>query len=515
MLKRILLSGLLVALFSMSAFSDEKPLTDGGVEAVLDAQLDALQAQPTVDAGTIIDDYQDEKGWMTDPQKGVIFAKGTAKVVIDGDIAGAEAFRRRDVAATMALMFARMEIIETIASEMSGEQMMVIPGNPITPELSEESQGAIDAYRNKAMEVFSAHDKDDLVQQVEDKQLSGDELIATLEQVASKDEQAELKELQKAYKAGLEELAGIKTKLSEITNKVELTSKMPIFGCTIIAQAESIKELGKGEHELMVAVLMVWSKKLQEGASAILKGEDVTYTPDKKGRTIREWLKEQDLSTILGGRQFIDKDGKMWFIGISSRVLEGNTVKQKQAERTAASFARQNAVLSLFAEASAAESAMQSASQFENSQGKEITEVVEEMSINTSAKYEKLQINGLQRLIGRAFHHPLLNSSAHTEIYGINTADVTALRNIRDNFYATFKEVAAAQERERGKVAELEKQYEASKDNPQARAEGAAEARQIMTGKPSEVIDAQEVSPAGKIRSGATTIQDNGDEDTF
>jgi len=515
MLKRVLLSTLLAALFAVNAFADDKPLSDGGVDAVLESQLDGIQAQPSVDAEEIVGAYQDKKKFWNDPEKGVIFGTGHCEVPINGNIADSNTFTIRDLATTVAILRARAEITASIASEMSASQLFNQPDNPVRNELPEETRQGIDAYQNKAMEIFSAHDKDDLVQQVEDGQLAGEQLIATLEQVATQDELEELKELQKNYIAGMKAASELQTELSSMENKSDLCSRMPIFGCTGLAQAESIIQEGSGKYKLKVAVLMVWSKKLQEGATAILEGKDVTYAPDKKGRAVREWLHEQDLSTILGSRQFIDKDGKMWFMGASSRLREGNTTAKRSAEIAAEMSARSNTVFSLVAESSMNRNASAVGKTIENPKGEEKVEAPEKTGEMLSASFTNVQINGVQKLFAREISHPLLNRKAYTMIYGVNTADVTALRSIRDNFYKTAKEVNTAQERERGKVAELEKQYEASKDNPQARAEGAAEAKQIMTAKPAEVIDAPAAAPVGKIRSGATTIKDNDDEDTF
>ncbi len=515
MIKKCLVFGLLsLVLLNVSA---AEQLTDGGVQAVLEAQADGIQPQQQVDAEEIVTAYQDKKNFYTKIGEYKIFSIGTGSVIINGEIASSDAFLKRDMAATIAMINARIEIMTTISTEMTAEQRREIPGTPSEPEVPEEVVKGIAAFEENAKELFAARQKDDLIQQIEDKTLTGQKLIDVIDQVVTDDPEALAanKALRTDYLNAQKTKEGLKKELESTTSVIKRLSKMPIFGCTVIAQAETVKTLAPNRHELTVAVLMVWSKKLQEGAAAILKGESVTFPPDKKGREIYDWLKEQDRSTIIGGRQFIDKDGKMWFLGASSRMLSGSTTQQEKNKIAAKMTASSNAVFSLFSEAGVADSARQTLTKYEDMNQMETNEATEEVARSFQQNYKDLRISGLTSLKSGSHVHPLLNQKAYVAIYGINTADAKTLRDIRDNFYKTAKEVNTAQERERGKEAELKKQYEASKDNPTARAEGAAEAKGIMADKKDDAVNVPNGGQGGKIKAGATAIPDNGDEPTF
>jgi hypothetical protein len=528
MFKRNLMCGLLaVGLLMNVAWADEEapqpaqaqpaPLNDGGVQAVLESQADGLAAENVQNAETIVTQYMNRKKFHTNISKKVIFAVGIGKVVLSEEVAGKNTLLQRDLAATMALIDARMEIMRTIASEMSGEQISELYQDPITQKVPENVQKDHDAYLESAKAIFAAAQKDDYVQMVEDKELSGQKLIDTIDQVGGTDEaMAANKALRGAYLEAVKVADNVKNELASLTSKVDLASRLVLIGTSVLAQSESIAKNDKGQNELTVAILMVWSDKLMKGAAAILEGKSVTFEPDKKGRDVWDWMETQNPATLLGGRQFIDKDGKMWFLGASSRVREGNTVEQRKARAAAKLTARTNTVYFLFSEAALKESLEQTMKTYTNLANEESNDANEKVAESFRQSYKNLNINGLQEIIGGEYPHPLLNNKIFVSVMGINSGDVETLRSIRDNFYKKAKEINTAQERERGKVAELENQYQKSKDNPAARAEGAGEAKGIMNEKQQEkVLDVKKGQQGGKIRNGATAIPDNGDENAF
>ena len=90
MIKKCLVFGLLsLVLLNVSA---AEQLTDGGVQAVLEAQADGIQPQPQVDAQEIVRAYQKRKKFRTRTDKYQIFARGAGRVFIDGEVASEQAF---------------------------------------------------------------------------------------------------------------------------------------------------------------------------------------------------------------------------------------------------------------------------------------------------------------------------------------------------------------------------------------------------------------------------------------
>lgn len=94
----------------------------------------------------------------------------------------------------------------------------------------------------------------------------------------------------------------------------EEVARMPLFGANCIVQKESF--LG-GEY--MVAVALVWSRKLQESGFATLMGRPHKEIPGKA--TLEGWLdsiKPEDIACMIGSRNYVDKDGNRNFIGIAA-----------------------------------------------------------------------------------------------------------------------------------------------------------------------------------------------------
>ena len=98
-------------------------------------------------------------------------------------------------------------------------------------------------------------------------------------------------------------------------------ARMPLFGANCIVQKESFRG---GEY--MVAVAMVWSRKLQESGFATLMGKPHKEIPGKA--TLEGWLdsiKPEDIACMIGSRNYVDKDGYRHFIGIASGKNERNS----------------------------------------------------------------------------------------------------------------------------------------------------------------------------------------------
>ena len=121
----------------------------------------------------------------------------------------------------------------------------------------------------------------------------------------------------------------------------EEMARMPLFGANCIIQKESF---AGGEH--MVAVAVVWSRKLQESGFATLMGEPHKEIPGKD--TLGGWLdsiKPEDIGCMIGSRNYVDKNGYRHFIGIAAGEDE------RKSDRIALeAAAKRHALFSLFAD---------------------------------------------------------------------------------------------------------------------------------------------------------------------
>ncbi len=124
----------------------------------------------------------------------------------------------------------------------------------------------------------------------------------------------------------------------------EELARMPLFGANCIVQKESFRG---GEY--MVAVAMVWSRKLQESGFATLIGKPHKEIPGKA--TLEGWLdsiKPEDIACMIGSRNYVDKDGNRNFIGIAAGEEE------RSSDRIALeAAAKRHALFAMFADVDA------------------------------------------------------------------------------------------------------------------------------------------------------------------
>ena len=116
---------------------------------------------------------------------------------------------------------------------------------------------------------------------------------------------------------------------------------MPLFGANCIVQKESFRG---GEY--MVAVAMVWSRKLQESGFATLMGKPHKEIPGKA--TLDDWLDgiaKEDIACMIGSRNYVDKNGNRNFFGIASGEDE------RKSDRIALeAAAKRHALFAMFAD---------------------------------------------------------------------------------------------------------------------------------------------------------------------
>lgn len=103
----------------------------------------------------------------------------------------------------------------------------------------------------------------------------------------------------------------------EVRDNVTMTeelARMPLFGANCIVQKESFLH---GEY--MIAVAMVWSRKLQESGFATLMGKPHKEIPGTY--TLEGWLdsiKSDDIAHMIGSRTYVDNTGNRNFFGIAA-----------------------------------------------------------------------------------------------------------------------------------------------------------------------------------------------------
>lgn len=105
--------------------------------------------------------------------------------------------------------------------------------------------------------------------------------------------------------------------VNEIRTVIEQFAKVELHGCKVLCSAESYDEFS---HAYQVAMAIGWSEKVSNAAA---ETSDMGWTDvDDKDRYVG-WCKENDLSSMIGSRDFTDSDGRRRYVGIGAVDVDG------------------------------------------------------------------------------------------------------------------------------------------------------------------------------------------------
>lgn len=483
------------ALLAAPVFAQDGPAPvadDGGVEAVQEAQesAPAPAEKKFKDAKKILKEAMREKGWgegeerTEDNEFKRFFVLETASFDCPNDPTEDKAFfTKREMAAKRAILKAKAKIIEFVSVEMEAKDMLAIPGTDVNKELGAEAERVNAAIEKQAAELAA------LLAQTDEAEAASlrsatvgqrlDDLFAAaikkLDNEYDKDEhkkeaQARLAELKakydeasKQFEALVARAEGLKKQVIEKQESmVAKKAKLPLFGATTIMQTESWDG-----SMYQVAVLMCWSKDLEESSRAIVTGGNLKCKPGKL--TIHQWLDKQDLATMVGPRQFIDEKGNRWFLGATARRYEDG-MKSSARERNqslAEQFAAQLAVFSVFSDVESFKAAAQARElrgDVDDEDSPDEEAVAESEERNLSQALSKRTIRGLQELAESETIHPITGQGILVKVYGINAAAASSALEIEKKNVATLIEANRYQTFERGRKAANAAAVEASKN---------------------------------------------------
>lgn len=153
---------------------------------------------------------------------------------------------------------------------------------------------------------------------------------------------------------------------ASVMSVMKLFSTMELRGCKVLCSAESWDE---AEGVFQVSVAMGWSEKMAARANKALSDSlklDVLGLGDDDPQWI-SWCEKNDLSTMVGCRQFTDTEGHLRFVGISASTVEGlSGIKLKMAMRKAGLNALGHLAFSLYSDNIAKDTATRYLKEFES-----------------------------------------------------------------------------------------------------------------------------------------------------
>lgn len=546
------------------AFADEEalPPVDGGTEAIAEAQATKPPAEPFKSAEKVLNEVAKAKGWQTkwDRKKGRIIKIESAEFITKDPATDKKFFTLRDLAAKKAVLKAKVGIIETFSVEMTGSDMLDVPGSDVEKELGAERQAiadAVEAQRQVMVKLLEQTDKAEAVAngtapdvtdeigklaELSDSELvrqSGKVLAQGLKQlkVTQKLEalmDAGIKKLDAEYNAGAQDEANkaryeeLKAKYTEAqkrfaelkakadkmqkqlkskqTSATTKLAKMPLFGASVIMQTES---WDKTTGRYQVAVLVTWSKLLEEAARAIATGHEYTTKPGAK--SVNDWLAEQDLGSMVGPRQYVDNDGNRWFLGISSRRYDDsmNSSAREKSRDLAEMSASQMAVFSIFADLESfkeAKAVVETRGDADE-ESEEEDVAAESMAKKLSQTFKEKKINGLQELASEEAENAIAGQTVYVKVYGISANDAMEAMKQENINIATKIESNRHQTELKGRAAANQAAVNASENRPEDFQHGAQNQAGILA---TELQSRQPKKPAPIVQRGSSVRRDPG-----
>ena len=418
--------------------------SDAGVQAIAEvAEQPYIQEEPAefVSAEDQLTDYLGSKNWTEgwDKDKKRMFVVYSESFNVEDPSYDTDFISKRSLKATMASMGAKAKVVEFMRTQMSATDQLSAPGTDVHEQLNKKYNMLTKKISKQQVQLVKLMAQ---VDAAEAKQLEGvtwndlgkEALIAAIKKLDDSFDAGEIdEENRKSYEkakarfkeastsmAALEEQAqAISGDIKlESSSSIETLAKAPLLGATLLAQAESWNEK---EEEYQVAVVLVWSPKLEKAAESILTGSPIKTKPKANGKSIGDWVRTQDLSTMVGSRQFVDKDGERWFIGAYGSLLDGSASAKRAAKGQADLFARKEAAVSLFADLEThkqAETVMQTRNA--GLGGNDATAVAESFAETTRQSIENRQISGMSKLLSKSVRHPVSGQKLYVVLYGIS-----------------------------------------------------------------------------------------------
>ena len=516
-----------------AAAVQELPPEAGTGAAVAEMQqVLAEEIAPAQTAKEAIEDYFNSKdGWNKgyDEEADRIIVSDFIEFDIKNPKVSADFIDLRKEKMSELMLKAKAKIIETIMSKMSGSRILDVPGNPIAKQLEKE-QSEMNKALAAAHEDLAKLDANlaDALARRDD--VTPGELVAVIsswftsaekENIAAKydadkkerydNAKADFEAAAAKYKELAEKAEALKGTISkEMKTSLSRVSAMPIYGCTVLQQAESISEKN-GRYKYQIAILYSWSGEMMKASGEILKGQSVKFTPGKK--SIKEWIsgkaKKGALAQWIGPRQYIDNNGNMWFIGISCAAVDDDA-DTSEANREAAELeAAAEVMFALYSDATSSKTLNKLMRTKIGANGEKETQIYKDYSKSQGEAFKDIQISGNAELWSGTVRHEPSGLDMHVVVYGVNSGSVKALKDIQARAVALGIEVNTYQEMERGRQEQLRRTFEASKNNPAARAAGAAAASADLKAKAAARRSAKPVNTF-KESAGQSTSQTKG-----
>lgn len=205
--------------------------------------------------------------------------------------------------------------------------------------------------------------------------------------------------------------------VNEIRSVIEHFSKVKLSGCKVLCSAESYD---KSTGTYQVALAIGWSQKVFIDAEKTSNSEWRSVDDDDR---YEAWCKKNDLSTMIGSRDFTDTDGVRRYVGIGVTDVDGLTGKPLvMAMKKAVAKAKENLIFSLSVDAAAHDAAQRMVRETSDgvTESRQLWEKFENMVFAT---YSGAFVNRNQREVYSAIvTNPITGRKMQVSVYGVTAA---------------------------------------------------------------------------------------------
>jgi len=523
--------------YSSAAGASDSANSDGGQDAVIKAQEAAPVApRPAVSAKKQLNEWAISKGmskYYWDPEESRIFQLVEAAANVDAS-QPIDFTAIRESLYIEAELRAKTSIIEGFLTTASAENVLKMPGNPIAKQMEakqkahqrklKDAQGHLEKARAEAQLLTEGVDQalsdqiagagyNDRAKALLDAAIKKLDENYTTDQI-SEDKAQRIQDLKlRLSRANEAEQAALKLK-SEIdkevadlqgslkkqqTSEVEITSQMPLFGAVTVAQSESYDDLRGGYK---VAILVAWSPKLELEARSILLGNtELKPRPNKK--SFDQWLRDLDLSVMVGSRRYLSKDGSTNFVGISAVEYDPDDFSSiSEVTMEAELWAKSHAILSLAGDVSSHKKAKSHRDTVRLAGGKTKEITLKDMSVELRNSVDNMQVRGLQIVHTEEVVHPASGRNMLVAVASVNSALATQSSELMKDTYATLTEINENQSYLKGEVEGMQAVAASKKNDPTARRAGQLDGASAVS---SEYV-ARNAQPAAAAKNTGSPI---------
>lgn len=414
-----------------------------------------------------------------DPDREMYVQVGTADFDNEDPAYDSAFVTKRSLASMQATLEAKAKIIEFINTKMTAMDQVTTPGTDLSARFNKDIRN-LERKLNAQKEVLSK-----LMAEVDAKEADklagvtmGDRMKALMDasikkldetysaKNISEEKKEEFERAKKKYDEAIAGYEDLKNKLEETkgsirkesSSTVETISQMPLFGATTVAQFESFD---KKKESYNVSVVVMWGKKTERVARALLQGED--FPVPAGDLSIDEWVDSNNWSTSTGGRQFRDNAGTFHFVGIAAADAGETAMDREDAMGVAEQMAKKEVAMSLFADVMSHKKAQEAMQVRSGGAGKDAVQAGQSFAKTVQQSIEDRQIQGLQQRFGGFVVHPISGREIYVAIYSLDNKSAKAAIWAEERNYLTSILDEKAQQKAKGRTDGYKDAVEAAK----------------------------------------------------